>query len=168
MIATGGTDAKLAVVKALGADLVINYTAHPKFSKLVKQYCGGANVVFDPVGGDVFDQGFRSTAWGARVVVVGFTSGIWPQLPANIVLIKGLNILGARAGEFVRRSEDGFNKILVPRMRQLYKWCEEGFLVPHVSHCFPLDRIGEAFRTLTERKVIGRVVVTFPDDMSKL
>merc|ERR1712010_569 len=109
VIATGGSDAKLAVVKALGADLVINYTTDPTFAPLIKQHCGGANVVFDPVGGSVFDQGLRSTAWGARIVVVGFTSGVWPKVPANIVLIKGLSVLGARAGEFVRRNEDGFN-----------------------------------------------------------
>ena len=167
MVATGGNDAKLAVVKALGADYVINYTTHPKFSTLVKQYCGGAHVVFDPVGGSVFDQGVRSTAWGARVVVVGFTSGVWPSVPVNIVLIKGLSILGARAGEFVRRNEDGFKNILVPRMRQLYQWSDQGLLVPHVSHTFPLERVADAFKTLVERRVIGRVVVTFSPEICK-
>mmetsp|Transcript_10016 Transcript_10016/g.19033 ORF Transcript_10016/g.19033 Transcript_10016/m.19033 type:complete len:298 (-) Transcript_10016:2049-2942(-) len=164
VIATGGSDEKLAAVKAnIGVDHVINYTTNPQFSERVKSLTGGKGVdlVFDPVGGDVFLQGLKSTAFGARVLVVGFTSGDWSKISANYVLIKCLSIIGCRAGEAVQRHPTGFESILKPRIDALLRWAEQGKLRPLVSHTFPLTQQGVqgAFRCVLNRKVIGRVCV---------
>jgi NADPH2:quinone reductase len=166
VIATGGSDEKLAVVKAQGADCVINYNTDEKFAKAVKDATGGkgADVIFDPVGGAVFDQSISAAAWGGRILVVGFTSGVRPQAPANIVLIKGLSVLGCRAGEIIRRTPNGIKMVAEPRMKQLLEWANAGKLVPYVSHQFPLEQIGGAFKALLERQIIGRVVVNLELD----
>ena len=109
VIATGGTDAKLAVVKARGADHVINYTLPDGrlggFRERVKELTDGrgADVVYDPVGGDVFDESMRCVNWNARLLTIGFTAGRWPQAAVNLILIKSLYVIGVRAGEYGRR-----------------------------------------------------------------
>jgi NADPH2:quinone reductase len=164
VVATGGTNAKLAVVKAQGADHVINYNTTPKYRDEVKQVTGqdGVAVVFDPVGGDVFSESLRCTAWGARVLVLGFTSGVRPQAAMNYVLIKGLSLLGCRAGEYVRRHPEGYAAIQQPRLETLLGWAETGQLQPpHVSHRLPFTTEGvkECFRCLDQRQVVGRACV---------
>src|SRR3546814_12412854 len=103
--ATGGSDAKLAEVARLGADTVVNYT-HGPLRDAVKGLTGGkgVNVVFDPVGGDLFDESMRCLAWGARICVIGFTSVRWPEAKVNHVLITGASILGVRADEAPRHA----------------------------------------------------------------
>ncbi len=112
VIATGGTDEKLAVVKARGADHVINYTLPDGrlggFRDRVKELTDGrgADVVYDPVGGDVFDESMRCVNWNARLLTIGFTSGRWPQAAVNLILIKSLSVIGVRAGEYGRREPE--------------------------------------------------------------
>ena len=105
VIGTGGRDDKLAVVKSGGADAVINYTLPDGslggFRHKVKEITGtgGADVIYDPVGGDVFDESMRCINWCGRILSIGFTSGRWPRAPVNLVLIKSSSVIGVRVGE---------------------------------------------------------------------
>src|SRR5690606_15194332 len=112
--------------------------------------------VFDPVGGDLFDESMRCLAWGARICVIGFTSGRRPEAKVNHVLIKGASILGVRAGEATRHDP----ALLEDSRRHLLAWAKEGRLRPHISHRFPLDRVREALQTVVDRKVLGKAVMT--------
>ncbi|MET4700252.1 NADPH2:quinone reductase [Constrictibacter sp. MBR-5] len=157
VIATGGSDDKLAEVARLGADDVVNYTKGP-LRDAVKALTGGkgVDVVFDPVGGDVFDESMRCLRWGARVCVIGFTSGRRPEAKVNHVLIKGASILGIRAGEATRHDPS----LLEDSRRTLLGWVAEGKLRPHISHRFTLDQVHEALQTVADRKVLGKAVMT--------
>lgn len=162
VIATGGTDEKLAVVKARGADHVVNYTQADGslggFRERVKALTGGrgADVIYDPVGGSVFDESIRCINWGGRILVIGFTSGIWPQAPVNHILIKQIAVIGVRAGEIGRRDPT----IGKRTQQELYRLLEEGAIDPYVCAGFPLEDAVAAMRMLEQRKVVGKVVVT--------
>ena len=155
VIATGGSDAKLAVVKEYGADHTLNYTSG-SFRTEVRERVGGADVVFDPVGGDVFDESMRCLNWGARVVVVGFTAGRPALAKTNHVLIKGASVVGIRAGEFGRRNPE----MAKTNMDVLLDWLARGLIKSHISHRFALDDVVEAMRVIKQREVVGRVVLT--------
>jgi NADPH2:quinone reductase len=157
VIATGSSDERLAVVREQGADLVVNL-ATSDFVAVVKGMTDGrgADVIYDPVGGEVLEKSMRAAAYGARLLVVGFTSGGPTRIMSNHVLIKGLSILGVRAGETVRRGASGFGEDYaseLPRLASL------GVMRPHISHRFPMERAADAFRALIERKVIGKAVI---------
>jgi NADPH:quinone reductase len=157
VIATASSDAKRAVARARGADITIDYTRE-NFRERVMDATGGAgaDVVFDPVGGDVFEQSLRCMAWGGRILVVGFTSGRVPEIKMNQPLLKCISIVGVRAIEhLVRNPEEG-----AAYQRQMLAWAERGHLRPNISHRFPLDRFRDAMATLEARTVIGRVVLT--------
>ncbi len=162
VIATGASDRKLSVVKAHGADHVINYARADgslgDFRTRVKAITEGrgADVIFDPVGGDVFDESMRCIAWGGRLLVIGFASGRIPNAPVNMPLIKGFSIVGVRAGEYGRRDpEKGAENI-----RQIDQWAAEGRIMPYVCKAFPLDQAIAAMRMLTDRQAVGKVVIT--------
>ena len=157
VIATGSDDARLAVVSENGADLVVNYRT-ADFVAIVKAMTDGhgADVIYDPVGGEVLKKSLRAAAYGARLLVVGFTSGGPTKIMSNHVLIKGLSILGVRAGETVRR--------LSPELGQEYadelpRLAALGVMRPHISHRFPMERAADAFRVLIDRKVVGKAVI---------
>jgi len=157
VIATGSDDARLAVVRDNGADLVVNYRT-ADFVSVVKGMTDGrgADVIYDPVGGDVLEKSMRAAAYGARLLVVGFTSGGPTKIMSNHVLIKGLSILGVRAGETVRRLSPELGQDYateLPRLAAL------GVMRPHISHCFPMERAADAFRVLIDRKVVGKAVI---------
>ena len=162
VIATGGTDEKLAVVKSRGADHVINYSLADGslggFREQVKSLTDGlgADVVYDPVGGSVFDESIRCINWGGRILVIGFTSGVWPQAPVNHILIKQISVIGVRAGEIGRRDP----AIGLRMQRELYELLEQGKIDPYVCAGFPLEDAVSAMRMLEQRKVVGKVVVT--------
>ncbi|XOV89053.1 MAG: NADPH:quinone oxidoreductase family protein [Pseudomonadota bacterium] len=161
VIATGGTDDKLKVVKARGADHVINYTQADGtlggFREEVKALTGGqgADVIYDPVGGTVFDESMRCINWGGRILTIGFTSGVWPQAPVNLILIKQIAVIGVRAGEIGRKDPE------LGRQNQaaLRELVEQGAIDPYVCAGFPLEAAVDAMRMLTERRVVGKVVV---------
>lgn len=156
-IGTASTEAKRAAVLAAGADHAID-PADPDLAGTVKALTGGAgaNVVFDPVGGELAIKGTRSIAWGGRFLIVGFASGEIPSFPANHAMIKGYSLIGLRAGESGRRDLE-----LARRSAEaLARLAAAGELKPHISHRFPLERAAEALRTLERREAIGRVVVT--------
>ena len=157
VIATGSDPAKLAVVKMRGADHVIDYTRE-SFKDRVKEITGGAgaDVIYDPVGGDVFDQSLSCIAWGGRLLIIGFAAGRIPVAAANRILLKGCAVVGVRAGEFARRHPAQGRA----NIEAILDMGGRGLLKPHVSHVLPFERFAEGMRLLTDRKAIGRVVLT--------
>jgi NADPH2:quinone reductase len=162
VLATGGRDDKLAVVKSRGADHVINYTQADGslggFRDEVKALTGGrgADVIYDPVGGDVFDESMRCINWGGRLLTIGFTSGRWPQAPVNLILIKQIAVIGVRAGEYGRRDPVRGKE----NDDAVYAMADRGEIDPYISHALPLEQAVEAMRLLENRQVIGKAVVT--------
>ena len=156
VIAAASSEEKLAVAKAKGADHGVLYAREP-FRDAVKRLTDGrgADVVFDPVGGAIFEDSMRCIAWGARLLVIGFTGGIG-LARTNLLLIKGASVLGVRAGEAVRRNPAAGEA----RIAKLLEWAEAGKLRPHVSHRLPLEDYAQAMRLLIDRKAIGRVALT--------
>ena len=156
VIATGGNDEKLKVAAEHGAEHVINYSAGP-FKDRVKELTGGkgADVIYDPVGGDVFDQSLRCINWGGRLLVIGFASGRIPEAPANLALLKGCAIVGVFWGAYTERDPAGNAR----NFERIFGWWREGKLKPHVSHRFPLARASDALYALIERKVTGKAVI---------
>jgi len=155
VIAAASSEEKLDVAKARGADHLVLYAREP-FRDAVKRITEGrgTDVVFDPVGGKIFENSLRCIAWGARILVIGFTGGIG-LARTNLLLIKGASVVGVRAGEAARREPD----IGEARMRALLQWAEAGKVRPHVSHRLPLEDYAQAMRLLIDRKAIGRVAL---------
>jgi NADPH:quinone reductase len=155
VIAAASSEAKLEVARAHGADHVVLYRSEP-FRDAVKRITDGrgADVVFDPVGGEIFENSLRCIAWGARILVIGFTGGIG-LARTNLLLIKGASVLGVRAGEAVRRNP----QLGAVRIKALAEWAEAGKVRPNISHRLPLEDVAKAMRLLLERKAIGRVAL---------
>jgi NADPH2:quinone reductase len=155
VIAAASSEEKLAVAKARGADHLVLYAREP-FRDAVKRITDGrgADVVFDPVGGEIFENSQRCIAWGARMLVIGFTGGIG-LARTNLLLIKGASVLGVRAGEAARR-DPAAGEV---RIRALLRWAEDGKIRPHVSHRLRLENYAQAMRLLIDRKAIGRVAL---------
>jgi NADPH:quinone reductase len=155
VIAAASSEEKLAVAKARGADHLLLYSREP-FRDAVKRITDerGADVVFDPVGGQIFEDSVRCIAWGARLLVIGFTGGIG-LARTNLLLIKGASVLGVRAGEAARKNP-ALGEV---RLARLLEWAELGKLRPNVSHRLPLEDYAKAMRLLIERKAIGRVAL---------
>ena len=156
VIAAASSEEKLAVAQARGADHPVLYGREP-FRDAVKRLTDGrgADVVFDPVGGAIFEESMRCIAWGARLLVIGFTGGIG-LARTNLLLIKGASVLGVRAGEAVRRNPD----LAGVRIKTLLEWAEAGKIRPHISHRLPLENYAQAMQLLIDRKAIGRVALT--------
>ncbi|MBR1204328.1 MULTISPECIES: NADPH:quinone oxidoreductase family protein [unclassified Bradyrhizobium] len=155
VIAAASSEEKLAIAKARGADHLVLYTREP-FRDAVKRITDGrgADVVFDPVGGEVFENSMRCINWGARILVVGFTGGIG-LARTNLLMIKGASVLGVRAGEAVRKNP-ALGEV---RVKALSEWAEAGRVRPNISHRLPLEDYAKAMRLLIERKAIGRVAL---------
>ncbi len=154
--AAGGPD-KLALAGGRGADHLVDYRAEDLRAR-VKEITGGrgADVIFDPVGGDAFDTALRCVAWEGRIVVVGFASGRIPRAPANLLLVKNCAVMGVYTGAYRRREPARYRAAL----DELFAWWGEGRLRPHVSRRFPLERAAEALRVLMDRAATGKVVLT--------
>lgn len=156
VIATSASDEKLARVQALYApDAVVNVTGG--FRDRVREITGGhgADVIYDPVGGDVFDESARCIAFDGRLLVIGFTSGRIPTVSVNMPLIKGFSVMGVRAGEYGRQFPDKGRE----NAEAVWAMADEGRIRPHVHAELPLDRWREAFDLLAERKVVGKAVI---------
>jgi NADPH2:quinone reductase len=160
VIATAGEADKLAVAKAHGADHLINYRAE-NIRDRVKEICngGGADVVFDPVGGAAFEASLRCVNWGARLVIVGFAGGQVPQVPANVLLVKNISAVGFYWGSYRRHRP----ALLKAQFRELFQWWQEGRLKPMISHRFELAEAPAALALLRDRKSTGKVVLTLRD-----
>jgi NADPH2:quinone reductase len=155
VIATASSAEKRAFLSSYGADHVL---APASLREAVKAITSGrgADVIYDPVGGDVFDESVRCIAFDGRLLVIGFTSGRIPSIAANMALIKGFSVVGVRAGEYGRQfPEKGRENI-----RAIHGWASEGKLRPHVCAQFQLSEARAAMAVLQERRAIGKVVVT--------
>jgi len=155
VIATSASDAKLEKVLAYGADHGINVTGG--FREKVKELTGGrgADVIFDPVGGDVFDESVRCIAFDGRLLVIGFTSGRIPEVKVNMPLIKGFSVVGVRAGEYGRQ----FPERGRANQAAIQAWAAEGKVHPHVFREVPLEDWRDAWGLLTNREVVGKVII---------
>lgn len=156
VIATGRSLDKLALARQAGADdlLVIDEHLRENLLRLTDQR--GADVVFDPVGGDVFDASVRALAWEGRMLVIGFVSGRAAELRANYILIKGISVIGVRAGEFARR-----NPTLGAQARQAVDaLASQGVLKPLITANFPLRDGVLAMKRMAEGLTAGKVVIT--------
>ena len=154
VIATASSDEKRAFLKDYGADHVLPSSG---FREAVKELTGGrgADVIYDPVGGDVFDESIRCIAFNGRILIVGFTSGRIPSVGVNMPLIKGFSVVGVRAGEYGRKfPEKGRENIAA-----IDKLLADGKIRPHIHARFPLSQAVDAMHMLTTRKVIGKVVI---------
>ncbi|MNI19503.1 Quinone oxidoreductase 1 [compost metagenome] len=156
VIAAASSAEKLAVAKAAGADELINYSETSLKDEIKRLTDGqGADVIYDPVGGDLFDQAIRAIAWNGRLLVVGFASGRIPELPVNLALLKGAAVLGVFWGSFAQRQPQDN----AANFQQLFGWFAEGKLKPLVSQVYPLSNAAQAINDLGQRKAVGKVVV---------
>ncbi len=157
VIAAAGSEAKCAVAREHGADEVIDYRAE-NLRDRVRALTGGvgADVVFDPVGGDAFDSALRAVNWEARMLVVGFASGRVPAIPANLVLVKNVSVIGVVWGA---QSERDPASIAVG-LGEMLRWWEAGRLRPRIARTFPLREATAAMQALLSREHAGKIVLT--------
>ncbi len=157
VIATAGGPEKLEIARAHGADHLVDYRSED-IRERVKALTGGrgADVVFDPVGGEVFMASLRAVAWGGRLLVIGFAAGKVPEIPANLLLVKNLAVLGLYWGAYRQKGPD----LLRAQFETLTRWHAEGRLEPLVSHRLDLAEAAQALDLLLTRKATGKVVLT--------
>ena len=155
VIAVASSKIKRDFLLSYGADFVLS--PEKGFKDHVKKITNdrGADIIYDPVGGDVFDESIRCIAWNGRLLVVGFASGRIPSVPANMPLIKGFSVIGVRAGEYGRRSPEEGKK----HFEEIDRLISEGSLKPHIHKIYSLDETIEALKELDERRVIGKVCI---------
>ncbi|MBC9252756.1 NADPH:quinone oxidoreductase [Pseudomonas alcaligenes] len=157
VIAAASTAEKLEVARKAGADHLINYSEQSLKEELKKLTGGqGVDVIYDPVGGELFEEAFRSIAWNGRFLVVGFAAGGGiPALPANLPLLKGAALIGVFWGSFAQRQPQDN----AANFQQLFQWFSAGQIKPLVSQTFPLAQAAAAINHLGQRKAVGKVVV---------
>jgi NADPH2:quinone reductase len=155
VIAAASSEEKLAYCREHGADLTIDYSKEDLKERAKALSGGGVDVVYDPVGGDFTEAALRAVGWGGRHLIVGFASGPIPKLPANLVLLKGCQIVGVFWGMFAQR-EPARNAANVERV---LGWLGEGKIRPHVDKVFLFERAGEALSLLARREVKGKLVL---------
>ena len=164
VIAAVSSQEKAAAARQAGADEAVIYPQGPfdkdgqkALSQLFKDAVGpsGADVIYDPVGGDYAEPALRAIAWVGRYLVVGFPAGI-PRLPLNLTLLKSCDVCGVFWGAFAARNP----KANAAHVEELFRLWEEGKIGPRVSATYPLERGGEAIAAMAARKVIGKLVVT--------
>jgi len=157
VIATAGSDEKTAVCRRLGADHVINYKTQDFAPEVIKLTGGrGADVIFDPVGGDVYDRSTKCVAFEGRIVVVGFTSGRIPQAATNHVLVKNYSVVGLHWGLYSRRAPE----LIAPAAEALRDLYESGKLKPLISAHVPLADAPNALAMVAGGKSTGKVILT--------
>ena len=156
VIAAASSTEKLNAAKNAGADHLIDYSQQDLRNAL-KDIVGkkGVDVVYDPVGGNMFEAALRSTAWGGRVLVVGFASGEIPKVPVNLALLKGCSIVGVFWGAFrlnyIKEDNENF--------KQLFAWYAQGKLKPLTSKTYTLNDAALALNDIKNRKAIGKLTI---------
>ncbi len=173
VIATVGSDEKMAVAKAHGADHVINYREAPFRDGVLEITAGeGVNAVYDPVGGDVFEQSLRCLAPEGRIMPVGFAGGTIQQIPANILLLKNIAVCGLNMGFYFGWSDrdvrDQHSPLMQGLLAKLFAWFEDGKLNPRVTQTFALDDFQEAMAVVLGRLSQGRVAVVMGEEARRL
>jgi NADPH:quinone reductase len=159
VLATAGGPDKVAVCRDLGAEVAIDYRSED-FVELVKEHTDGrgADVIYDPVGGDVFDRSRRCIAWEGRLLVIGFTSGRIPQVPANHVLLKNYSVVGVHWGQYTAREPS----LIASTHAELVRLHGEGQIKPLIGRRATMDEAPQALADLGARRTVGKVVV-IPD-----
>lgn len=156
VIAAASSAEKLAICRAHGADVLINYEAEDLRDALKRETGGkGVDVIYDPVGGKFAEPAFRSIAWRGRYLVIGFASGTIPALPLNLALLKGASIIGVFWGEFAKREP----KANLAGINELATWLSEGKLRPYISRTYSLDEAAQALDDLMQRRATGKLVI---------
>ena len=156
VIAAAGSPEKLAVARAHGADDLIDYSRE-SIRDRVRELTGGAgaDVVYDPVGGDAFDQAFRAVNFAARMLVVGFAGGRIQSVPANLILVKGVSVTGVVWGAQWERDP----VLITDGLREMLRWWEAGRLRPEIAKTFPLAEAGAALEALLSRRYAGKITL---------
>lgn len=157
VIAAAGSDEKLELTKKYGATGFVNYNK-VKLRDAVKELTGGkgADIIYDAVGGDAFDEAVRCINWLGRLLVIGFASGRIPSMPANLALLKSCDLRGVFYGAWRARDP----KDAAQNFKELLQMFSEGKLHPHVSMIFPLEKAADAMKALLSRKATGKVIIT--------
>ncbi len=140
----------------MGEDATINYSTDYLRDRL-KELTGGKgpDVIYDPVGGDITEQAFRSIAWRGRYLVVGFASGPIPALPFNLALLKGASIVGVFWGEFAKREPQANTAM----MKELAQWYGQGKIKPAIDCTMPMSELKAAYAHMGSRQVMGKLVL---------
>jgi NADPH2:quinone reductase len=161
VIAAASSPEKLAIARESGADELVDYSDGELKDK-VKVLTGGkgADVIFDPVGGDLFDQALRCIAWEGRLLVIGFASGRIPQLPVNLALVKGFSTIGVYWGRFAKVEQPDLQ---AENMRWLFDWWRQGKIKPRIDERLPLAEAPAALRRIMDREVRGKLVLDVTD-----
>lgn len=159
VIAAASTDEKLAFCQKIGADHTVNYTTEDLRTR-VKELTGGsgADVIYDPVGGDLTESAFRAIAWNGRHLVLGFAAGEIPNLPMNLPLLKGASVVGVFWGSFTARNRG----LAASNLEAVSSMIAGGKIRPRVTEVFALDEIVDAYALLADRKAMGKVVLQMP------
>ena len=156
VIAAASSPERLALAAQHGADEGIDYSAESLKQRVAELTDGrGVDVVYDPVGGPLFDEALSSLAWGGRILLIGFVAGV-PRIPANRLLVKHRSAMGSSMRYFRRERPD----LLLRSMEELAAWYREGKVTPRVTETWSLEDVPKAIRRLTDRQATGKVVVT--------
>ncbi len=145
---------KLAIARQAGADHLIDSSTADLRAEI--KALGGADVVFDPVGGDHFEAAFRACNPEARILTIGFASGGVPKIPANHLLVKNISVLGFYWGGYMSFKPE----VIIRSLRELFSWYSDGKIKPHISHILPLEQVADGMELLRSRKSTGKVVIT--------
>ncbi len=156
VIAAASSEEKLAFCRSIGADHTVNYTTEDLRSR-VREITGGhgVDVMYDPVGGDLAEPAFRSTAWGGRYLVIGFAAGDVPAIPLNLPLLKVASIVGVFFGSFSAKQP----QIAAANLKEITRMIVAGELNPQITKTFPLDRVVDAFELIASRRAMGKVIL---------
>ncbi len=159
VIAAASTDEKCLVCKQLGADHTINYS-QANFREQLKSLTNGKgpDVIYDPVGGDLTEQAFRSIAWRGRYLVVGFAAGPIPALPLNLVLLKGASLIGVFWGDFAKREPEK-NTAMMNTLTEMYNKQQ---IKPKIDQIMPMSELMTAYEKMNARSVLGKLVLVNP------
>ena len=156
VIAAASTWDKLNLASEYGADHLINYSDTSLKDSILEITEGrGADVIYDPVGGELFEQCLRAVAWCGRILIIGFASGKISTVPANLPLLKGSSIIGVFWGRFTEQEP----KINAENTTKLFQLLQKGKLKPHISKIYPLEQSTMALEILEKRRVKGKVII---------
>ena len=164
VIAAASSQEKLAAAQASGADETIDYSDGELKEKVKALTHGkGADVIYDPVGGALFDQCMRCINWYGRVLVIGFAAGDIPKVPINLILLKSCQVVGVFFGAWSMRAPKAYAK----NFQEILDLFEAGRIKPVVGRTFPLESYVDGMRELSERRAIGKVVLTIGEDAGR-
>ncbi|MCC6135001.1 MAG: NADPH:quinone oxidoreductase family protein [Candidatus Contendobacter sp.] len=157
VIATASSPEKLEIARQQGADHLINSSDEDVRARIKALTDGrGADVIYDPVGGDLFTASLRSIAFEGRILVIGFAGGTVPQIPANHLLVKNVDVIGVNWPAYAELNPE----VMTASFRILLDWYLTGAIQPHISATYPLEQAAEALNQVVTRKSTGKVVIT--------